>query len=159
MAKCLTCGLSGDLDHLLGEAGALLPPNTIIINGVLVPIIILGNLILAWLMKPYPDNTGPGRRRFSYMTRSCGMVVECGFGRITVRRCNLLTSLGALVDNAGHVIAVCCALHHICKVKGEHFYGVDARQNIIGQGQSPIVALTLGNINIFEILEWKKVLS
>lgn len=60
--------------YLSGEAGTLFHPNNVAVYRVLVPMVILEDtayLLLAWLMKPYPDNTASARRRFSYMLSSC----------------------------------------------------------------------------------------
>ena len=77
------------------EAGTLLPNTTKPINGIDVPLLILGDpayLMLPWLMKPYSDNgrLTTKQLRFNYRLSRARMVVECAFGRLKGRWRSLL---------------------------------------------------------------------
>ncbi|XP_067148208.1 uncharacterized protein [Apteryx mantelli] len=110
--------------YMLGQAGTLFPPNDIVINGVSVPTVILGDPaypLLPWLMTPYHGHMSPGKRKFNETLSNCRVVVEHAFGRLKARWRCLQNRLDANVANAIRMIVACCTLHNICEAKGEYF--------------------------------------
>lgn len=108
------------------EAGTLLPNTTKSINGMDVPLLILGDPaypMLPWLMKPYTD-TGrltAKQLRFNYRLSRARMVVECAFGRLKGRWRSLLKRNDTNVKFLPKYIAACCVLHNICEMHRDAF--------------------------------------
>ena len=112
--------------YIKGEAGELLPRGTQCINGIDIPVMILGDPaypLLSWLMKPY-SVSGTFRRKqrhFNYrLSRTC-IVVECAFGHLKGRwRCLMKRNDSDLMFMPTLVNA-CCVLHNLCEVHSDRF--------------------------------------
>ncbi|XP_065428354.1 uncharacterized protein LOC135976485 [Chrysemys picta bellii] len=106
------------------EEGTFFPDQKVTVGDVEMPIVILGDPaypLMPWLMKPYTGSLDRSQDMFNYRLSKCQMVVECAFGRLKARWCSLLTRSDLSEKNIPIVIAACCALHNICKSKGETF--------------------------------------
>ena len=106
-------------------SGTLLPDWPKVINGVKVPLVILGDPaypLKTWLMKPYSDNSGitVKERLFNYRQSRARMVVENAFGRLKGRWRCLLKQMDMQVCNVTNVVASCVVLHKICELYGDH---------------------------------------
>ena len=108
-----------------GMAGRLLPDWKRVINGVEIPLLILGDpayLLLPWLQKAYPE-TGTlthKQRHFNYRQSRARMVVENAFGRLKGRwRCLMKRMDYYKIKHATDVIASCIVLHNICEARGD----------------------------------------
>lgn len=109
---------------LQGEAGRLFLQNDSVINGVIVPTRIIEDPtypLLTWVLKPYLDFRGPGKR-FRYTLSNCMKVVECAFGRLKACWHGLQNHLEASVINKVHIIEDSWALHNVCKEEGKTFH-------------------------------------
>ena len=107
-----------------GQNGQLLPDWKRDINGVEVPLVILGDPaypLLTWLMKPYPEYMGMPRknRQFNYNLSRARIVVEHAFGRLKGRWRCLMKRLDHQLDHVTNVIAACVVLHNICELMGD----------------------------------------
>ena len=102
-------------------------PNTYrLINGVDVPVVILGDLaypLLPWLIKPYPGDGSltPIQRRFNYQLSRARMVVECAFGRLKGRWRCLMKRNDTDLSFMPTVVSACCVLHNLCEVHHDDF--------------------------------------
>ena len=111
----------------LGQNGTLFPPDkTEVINGVRIPVVIIGDAAypsLEWLMKPYADNgwLTPSQRAFNNNLSSTRMTVEIAFGRLKGRWRILLKCLDMKTQNVPLAVRACCTLHNICEIHGEAF--------------------------------------
>mgnify|MGYP002260034437 CR=1 FL=1 len=111
----------------LGQNGTLFPPNkTEVINGVTLPVVIIGDAaypLLEWLMKPYADNgrLTPSQRAFNNNLSSTQMAVEIAFVRLKGRWRILLKRLDMKTQNVPLAVGACCTLHNICEIHGEAF--------------------------------------
>ena len=91
--------------YSLGQNGTLFPPDkTEVINGVTLPVVIIGDAaypLLEWLMKPYADNDQltPIQRAFNNNLSSTRMAVEIAFGRLKGRWRILLKRLDMKTQN------------------------------------------------------------
>lgn len=106
-------------------SGTLLPDWPKVINGVKVPLVILGDPaypLKTWLMKPYLDNPGitVKERLFNYRQSRARMVVENAFGHLKGRWRCLLKQMDMQVCNVTNVVASCVVLHNICELYGDH---------------------------------------
>ena len=111
----------------LGQNGTLFPPDkTEVINGVTIPVVIIGDAaypLLEWLMKPYADNgrLTPSQRAFNNNLSSTRMAVEIAFGRLKGHWRILLKRLDMKTQNVPLAVGACCTLHNICEIHGEAF--------------------------------------
>jgi hypothetical protein len=108
------------------QAGNLLPNTSRLINGVDVPVVILGDPaypLLPWLMKPYPGDGSltPIQRRFNYQLSRARMVVECAFGRLKGRWRCLMKRNDTDLSFMPTVVSACCVLHNLCEVHHDDF--------------------------------------
>uniref|UniRef100_A0A8C3HLG3 Nuclease HARBI1 n=1 Tax=Chrysemys picta bellii TaxID=8478 RepID=A0A8C3HLG3_CHRPI len=114
---------NSDLFQKLQE-GTFFPDQKITVGDVEMPIVILGDPaypLMPWLMKPYAGSLDSSQDLFNYRLSKCRMVVECAFGHLKARWRSLLTRMDLSETNIPIVITACCALHNICKSKGETF--------------------------------------
>ncbi|KAI8498058.1 hypothetical protein Bbelb_240020 [Branchiostoma belcheri] len=109
------------------ERGTLFPQDlSRVINGVTVPVMILGDPaypLLPWLMKGYVDNGRLGRRKreFNYRLSRARMTVECAFGRLKGRWRCLSDCLNVDISMVPNIVSTCCVLHNICEIQREAF--------------------------------------
>ena len=107
-----------------GINGCLFPDMKKNINGVDVPLVILGDPAypaLPWLMKPFPENehTTTNQKLFNYRQSRARMVVENSFGRLKGRWRCLLKRLDCDLNNVCDIVASCIVLHNICEMYGD----------------------------------------
>ena len=106
-------------------SGKLLPDWKKNINGVEVPLLILGDPaypLLPWMMKGYAETGALTRsqRHFNYRQSRARMVVENAFGRLKGRwRCLLKRMDYYKIEHIVSVVAACVILHNICEVQGD----------------------------------------
>ena len=111
----------------LGQSGTLFPPDkTEVINGVRIPVVIIGdaaNPLLEWLMNTYADNgqLTPSQRAFNNNLSSTRMAVEIAFWRLKGCWGILLKRLDMKIRNVPLAVGACCTLHNICEIHGETF--------------------------------------
>ena len=109
-----------------GESGNLVPDTKQRINGVDVPIVILGDPaypLLPWLIKPF-SGTGPMSReqkRFNYQLSRARVVVECAFGRLKGRWRSIMKRNDTNVSFMPTLVTACCILHNLCEIHGDSF--------------------------------------
>ncbi|XP_019626781.1 PREDICTED: protein ALP1-like [Branchiostoma belcheri] len=119
--------LRNSLPYRCAERGTLFPPEmTRVINGVPVPVMILGDPaypLLPWLMKGYADNGHLSRRKtnFNFRLSSARMTVECAFGRLKGRWRCLAKSLDVDISKVPNIVSACCVLHNILEMNREEF--------------------------------------
>ena len=115
---------NSDLYHL-GRTGTLFPKRTLELDGVDVPVVILGDSaypLMSWLLKPFAfGTTSMEQQSFNYRLSRARMVIENAYGRLKGRWRCLLKRLDVHVNNVPVVVAACCTLHNICEIHGEHF--------------------------------------
>ncbi|XP_038053730.1 protein ANTAGONIST OF LIKE HETEROCHROMATIN PROTEIN 1-like [Patiria miniata] len=110
----------------LGEAGQLFPPTTRMIEGVVVPIVILADSaypLLPWVMKPYLDNGALTRdmKTFNYRLSRARMVTENTYGRLKGRWRILMKRNDTDLKNIPNLVMAVCTLHNLCETAGEGF--------------------------------------
>ena len=104
--------------------GTLLPSRPKLMNGVQVPLVILGDPaypLMPWLMKPYLENssTTAKEHHFNYRQSRARMVVENAFGRLKGRWRCLLKRIDTSVYNVPNIVSTCVVLHNICELHGD----------------------------------------
>ena len=109
-----------------GESGNLVPDTKQRINGVDVPIVILGDPaypLLLRLIKPF-SGTGPlsqEQKRFNYQLSRARVVVECAFGRLKGRWRSIMKRNDTNVSFMPTLVTACCILHNLCEIHGDSF--------------------------------------
>ncbi|XP_033103786.1 protein ANTAGONIST OF LIKE HETEROCHROMATIN PROTEIN 1-like [Anneissia japonica] len=104
--------------------GELFPRQTQLINGVQVPIMILGDPAYPlnnWLMKGFPDrdNMPNAHRRFNYRLSKARMVVERSFGMLKGRWRILMKRNDSELKHIPNMVLACCILHNMCIENGD----------------------------------------
>ena len=108
------------------SSGILLPEITKDIEGVRVPLVIVGDAaypLMPWLMKPFINNRrlDEEQKHFNYRQSRARMVVENAFGRLKGRWRVLLKRMEIGIKSVPNVISACCVLHNMCEIWGEVF--------------------------------------
>ena len=108
------------------EEGELFPNQTVDIEGIQMPIVLLGDPaypFMAWLMKPFSDNGRLTREQhiFNYRLSKVRMVVENAFGRLRGRWRFLLKRNDSNLNNVTNIVAGCCMLHNLCETRCQIF--------------------------------------
>ena len=108
------------------EDGTLLPNWTRNINGVDIPLLILGDPaypLTIWLMKPYSDcgNLSRKQGKFNCRFSRARVVVENAFGCLKGRWHSLLNRNDGAVDFLPTYVTACCVLHNICEQYNDSF--------------------------------------
>ena len=103
-----------------GQQGTLVPNWTKCLNGVDVPLCILGDPAypsLPWLIKAYPqhDNMSREQKYFNYRQSRARMVVENAFGRLKGRWRCLLKRNDCRASNVLLMTTACVILHNLCE--------------------------------------------
>ena len=104
----------------------LLPDCTITVNGVSIPLYLLGDSaypLQIWLMKPFTHGTvlTAQQKTFNYRICRARIVVENSYGRLKARWRRLMKRNDMNIDNISHAITAACILHNICEIHGESF--------------------------------------
>ncbi|KAL7395289.1 hypothetical protein ABVT39_013803 [Epinephelus coioides] len=112
--------------YTMAERGELFPADTEEINGVQVPIMLLGDPaypLRTWLLKGYTDSRAltDQQRYFNERHSRARMTVECAFGRLKGRWRCLGKRLDVDISSVPTIISACCTLHNICEKHGEAY--------------------------------------
>jgi len=88
-----------------------------------VPLYLIGDSMLTWLMKLFPHNSSLSAEQRTYNYRICRarIVVKNTFGRLKARWRRVSKRLDADIDNIPTIITACYILHNMCEVHGEAF--------------------------------------
>ena len=106
-----------------GTSGTLYPNWTVSIAGEDIPIVILGDSLLNWLMKPFPHKgaLSQGQKKYNYHLSTARVVSENAFGRLKGRWRCLLKRIDMAPEHVPVLIIACCTLHNICELHGDEF--------------------------------------
>jgi len=107
-----------------GENGELFQQHTTNINGIDIPVLLLGDAaypLKPWLMRPFSDfgNLTHEQKTFNYKHSSTRMVVEGTFGRLKGRWRCLMKRLDVATARVPFIVCSCCTLHNFCEVHGD----------------------------------------
>ena len=113
-------GFSNSSLYAKGQQGTLVPNWTKCLNGVDVPLCILGDPAypsLPWLIKAYPehDNMSREQKYFNYRQSRAQMVVENAFGQLKGRWRCLLKRNDCRASNVLLMTTACVVLHNLCE--------------------------------------------
>ena len=119
------CVFSNSELYYKGEGKALFPVKPKKMNGVFVPLVILGDPaypLLQWVMKPYTDNgkLTPQESTFNYRLSRARVVTENAFGRLKGCWRYLLKRNDTDLDQLPTLITACVVLHNFYQVHGDH---------------------------------------
>ncbi|XP_033102402.1 protein ALP1-like [Anneissia japonica] len=109
-----------------GEDGTLFPQWNRNINGVDVPVVILGDPaypLLTWLLKGFSEgaNFTREKRNFNYRLSRARMVVERAFGQLKGRWRILLRRNDTQLQKVPKLVTACCVLHNFCIQTNEEY--------------------------------------
>ena len=109
-----------------GQMGVLFPEQPKQIEGVSVPLLILGDPaypLLPWIMKPYTDTGRLSRQQsgFNYRLSRARVVTENAFGRLKARWRCLMKRNDTNIAMMPTVVAACAILHNMCEIHGDKF--------------------------------------
>ncbi|XP_041671217.1 protein ALP1-like [Cheilinus undulatus] len=110
----------------LAESNNLFPPDARQIEGVEVPLMLLGDSeypLLSWLMKGYPGdgNLTVEQKNFNYRLSHAQTTVKNAFGRLKGRWRCLLKRMDVNISRVPTIISICCVLHNLCEIQGDEF--------------------------------------
>ena len=103
----------------------LLPNKTLTMNGINVPLYLIGDSaypLQTWLMKPFPQSgiLTSEIKHYNYRMSRARIVVENAYGRLKARWRRLMRN-DMRVDHIPNIVAAACILHNMCEVHGELF--------------------------------------
>lgn len=106
--------------------GTLLPDNAICVNGVQIPLYLIGDSaypMKTWLMKPFTHGTilTSEQKTFNYRLCRARIVVENAYGRLKATWRRLMKRNDMIISNIPKVVTAACILHNICEIHGEYF--------------------------------------
>lgn len=106
--------------------GTLLPDQTTTVNGVNIPLYLIGDSaypIKSWLMKPFTHGTvlTTEQKTFNYRLCRARIVIENAYGRLKARWRRVMKRNDMNIANIPTVITAACILHNICEVHGDTF--------------------------------------
>ena len=109
-----------------GESGNLFPQQSVVMGGVRVPVVIIGDAaypLKPWLMKPYINSGSLSveKQNFNHHLSHARIIVEHAFGLLKGRWRCLRTRLAVRVAEVPELVGACCILHNICQLHGEGF--------------------------------------
>lgn len=108
-----------------GEGAALFPQWTETLEGVNVPLVILGDAaypLLPWLIKPFRETRATQEEiNFNYRLSQARMTVERAFGRLKGRWRCLLKQNESHITLVSQVISACVVLHNFCEAHNEDY--------------------------------------
>ena len=109
-----------------GQHGTLFPCLPRTISGKSVPVLLLGDPaypLLPWLTKAFLDNGRLSQRQktFNYRLSRARVVVEHAYERLKRRGRCLLKRNDIFVNDIPVLVAACCTLHNICKIRDNQF--------------------------------------
>ena len=104
----------------------LLPDKPMSINGVNVPLFLIGDSaypLHTWLMKPLPQSGILTNEMKQYNYRICRarIVVENAYGRLKACCQRLMKRNDMHVNHIPNMIAAACILHNLCEIHNEYF--------------------------------------
>jgi len=99
--------------------GEKLHEHSKVINGVRVPIFVLGDSVFKlenYLMKPYPFSTAStvAEKTFNYCLSKARRVVENAFGQLKGRFRRIGKGIDNKYSNVNAITKACCVLHNFC---------------------------------------------
>ena len=106
--------------------GTLLPDSPISVNGVQIPLYLIGDSaypMKTWLMKPFTHGTvlTSQQKTFNYRLCRARIVVENAYGQLKARWRRLMKRNDMNISNIPEVVTATCILHNMCEVHGEYF--------------------------------------
>ena len=109
-----------------GESGELFPQMLRQVNGVFVPLLILGDPaypLLQWILKLCSDNGRLSQPQclFNYRLSHARVVTDNTFGILKGQWRCLVKRNDAHISRMSTVVAVCAILHNICEIHGDKF--------------------------------------
>ena len=126
-----------------GEDGTLFPGWKERLNGVDVPLYILGDAaypLLPWLLKPFREGRDltEAQTNFNYRHSQARMTVERAFGRLKGRWRCLLKRCDAHISYVSSIISACCVLHNYCEMSNEEWEDEEVAIDLDGQDDAEV---------------------
>ncbi|XP_037959313.1 uncharacterized protein LOC119688718 [Teleopsis dalmanni] len=133
-----------------------------VINGVKIPVLILGDSAFRFstkVMKPYPydENASIGQKTFNYQLSKCRRVVENAFGQLKARFRRIGKGIDNKIENVNSIIRSCCVLHNFLNEKNDvvekSWVRALKKQHLVSERQQPeeVSVLNDGDLNAEQI--------